>query len=200
VVRWLAELPPVLIYLTIGVGAALENVVPPVPADTFVLLGAFIAATGAADPLLVFLITWVANVASAIGVYALAHRYGKRFFATPVGHWLLKPQQMQQVGRFYERWGTPAIFVSRFLPAFRALVPVFAGVTHMPLRRVFAPLAVASGMWYGALVYLGALAGRNWEAIVAFFERASTALLALALVLAVLVAAWWWHSRHSTGP
>jgi membrane protein DedA with SNARE-associated domain len=197
VLHWLAALPPVLIYLTIAIGAAVENVVPPVPADTFVLLGAFLAASGRADPVLVFLFTWVANVASAVGVYAVAHRYGQAFFATPAGHWLLKPRQMQQVGRFYERWGTPAIFLSRFLPAFRALVPVFAGVTHVPLRRVILPLAAASGLWYGALVYLGALAGRNWAAIVSFFQRASGAMLVLALVIGVLVALWWWRTRHS---
>jgi membrane protein DedA with SNARE-associated domain len=197
VLQWLVALPPALIYLVIGIGAAVENVIPPVPADTFVLLGAFIAASGAADPWLVFIVTWVANVASAVGVYALAHRYGQRFFATPMGHWLLKPQQMHQVGRFYERWGTPAIFMSRFLPAFRALVPVFAGVTHVPLRRVFVPLAVASGLWYGGLVYLGALAGRNWDVVVAFFERASRGLLVLALLVGVLLGIWWWRSRHS---
>jgi membrane protein DedA with SNARE-associated domain len=197
VLHWLAALPPVLIYLTIAIGAAVENVVPPVPADTFVLLGAFLAASGRADPVLVFLFTWVANVASAVGVYAVAHRYGQAFFATPAGHWLLKPRQMQQVGRFYERWGTPAIFLSRFLPAFRALVPFFAGVTHVPLRRVILPLAAASGLWYGALVYLGALAGRNWAAIVSFFQRASGAMLVLALVIGVLVALWWWRTRHS---
>lgn len=194
---WLAALPPILIYLTIGLGAAVENVVPPVPADTFVLLGAFLAASGGADPVLVFVFTWVANVASAIGVYGLAHRYGQSFFATPAGHWLLKPRQMQQVGRFYERWGTPAIFLSRFLPAFRALVPVFAGVTHMPLRRVIGPLAIASGIWYGMLVYLGALAGRNWSAITAFFQRASGVLLAIAVAAAVMIGLWWWRTRHS---
>jgi hypothetical protein len=32
------------------------------------------------------------------------------------------------------------VFVSRFLPAFRALVPVFAGVTRTPLRRIILPL------------------------------------------------------------
>ena len=37
------NLPPALIYIAIGVGAAVENIVPPVPADTFVLLGAFLA-------------------------------------------------------------------------------------------------------------------------------------------------------------
>lgn len=174
----------------------MENFVPPVPADTFVLLGAFLSVTGRSEPVTVFAVTWICNVLSAVGVYYLARRFGPGFFQTTVGHWLLKPKQIEQIGVFYGRWGTPAIFVSRFLPAFRALVPVFAGVTHVPLSRVLTPLAVASGLWYGLLVYLGAMAGRNWGAIVAFFGRFSTGLLAVAAVLLVLVAAWWVRSRR----
>jgi membrane protein DedA with SNARE-associated domain len=189
-----------LIYTVIGAGAAIENVIPPVPADTFVLLGAFLAESGRAEPLLVFVVTWLCNVFSAVGVYYLARRYGSSFFQTNVGHWLLKPRQMAQIGTFYERWGTPAIFVSRFLPAFRALVPVFAGVTHVPLVRVLPPLAIASGLWYGLLVYLGAMAGRNWEAIVAFFGRFSGVLGAVAAVLIVLVVAWWVRTRREPQP
>jgi membrane-associated protein len=171
-------------------------VVPPVPADTFVLLGAFLAESGRASPWLVFLSTWVANVLSAVGVYLLAYRFGSGFFATPVGHWLLKPRQLEQIGSFYGRWGTPAIFVSRFLPAFRAVVPAFAGVTRMPLSRIILPLALASAVWYGGLVYIGTLAGRNWAAIVGFFDRASVLLLAAAAVAAILVGWWWWRTRH----
>jgi membrane protein DedA with SNARE-associated domain len=174
----------------------MENVMPLFPADTFVLLGAFLAASGRASPWLVFLATWSANVLSAVGVYLLALRFGSGFFATNVGRWLLQPKQLAQIGRFYQRWGTSAIFVSRFLPAFRALVPVFAGVTGLPLRRVMFPLAAASALWYGGLVYLGAMAGRNWETIVAFLQRASTALLGVAAVLLLLLGAWWWRSRH----
>src|SRR5690606_35574243 len=151
--------------LVIGIGAAVENIIPPIPADTFVLLGAFLSESGRADPLVVFLVTWVMNVGAAIGVYRLAHRYGRSAFRTRIGHWLLKPRQLETIGEFYARWGTPAIFVSRFLPAFRALVPVFAGVSHVPLLRVLPPLALASGLWYGILVYLGVLASRNWQAI-----------------------------------
>ncbi|MGH7460961.1 MAG: DedA family protein, partial [Longimicrobiales bacterium] len=120
VLQWLAQLPPLLVYLIIGVGAAVENFIPPVPADTFVLLGAFIAAEGRAQTLLVFLVTWIMNVGSAFAVYRLAGKYGRGFFNTGAGHWLLHPKQLEQIGKFYNRWGTPAIFVSRFLPAFRA--------------------------------------------------------------------------------
>lgn len=192
-------MPPAIIYVVIAAGAALENIFPPVPADTFVLLGAFLAEAGAASLWLVFLSTWLANVASAMVVYALAFRFGDGFFATTAGHWLLKPRQLQQIGRFYARWGTATIFVSRFLPAFRSLVPVFAGVTRMPLRRVFMPLALASGLWYGALVYLGAIAGRNRDVIMDFFERASTLLLVLAVPLLAALALWWWRSRRIGG-
>jgi membrane protein DedA with SNARE-associated domain len=171
-------------------------VFPPVPADTFVLLGAVLAGSGAASPWLVFLATWVANVASAVGVYLLAYRFGEGFFATTVGHWLLRPRQLSQIGRFYARWGIPAVFVSRFLPAFRALVPVFAGVTRTPLRRIILPLALASAVWYGALVYLGAMAGRNLDVLVAFFDDASRLLVLVATVLLGAVAVWWWRSRH----
>ncbi|CAN5739286.1 hypothetical protein BH23GEM10_BH23GEM10_09350 [soil metagenome] len=169
---------------------------PPVPADTFVLLGAFLAEQGRADPVAVFAVTWVGNVGSAIGVYLLAYRYGARVLETPAGHWLLKPRQLEQIGRFYSRWGTPAIFFSRFLPALRALVPVFAGLTHVPLRRIIVPLALASAIWYGVLVYLGALAGRNWAAIMVAFDRASTGLLVVATVVIAAIVAWWWRTRH----
>lgn len=192
----MGALPGALIYLVLGAGAAVENVIPPVPADTFVLIGSFLAARGAARLWLVFLVTWFGNVASALVVYGLARRYGRAFFGRRVGRWLLHPRQLQQISLFYERWGEPAIIVSRFLPGFRATVPVFAGVTHLSLPRVAFPVAVASAMWYGALVFLGSLAGRNLDWITGTFSHVSGILLWVALFLLLLVGVWWWRTRR----
>lgn len=180
----------------IGVGAVVENIFPPIPADTFVLFGAFIAETGRADPLVVFLITWVTNVAGAITVYALARRYGAAFFRTTVGHWLLRPHQLTGIARFYDRFGVPAIFLSRFLPAFRAMAPVFAGIIRLSPIRLVPPLALASGIWYGVLVILGATASRRWEQIVAIFSQVSGILLWIAIPLLILVLVWWFRTRR----
>ena len=196
VIRWLMELPIAIVYVVIGIGAGVENFIPPIPADTFVLLGAFLAAGGRGSPWLVFLITWGSNVASAVIVYFLAYHYGKRFFDMPVGHWLINKRQWEQIGKFYDRWGVPAIFMSRFFPAFRAMVPVFAGVTHVRFIKVFLPLAFASALWYGFVVYLGAAAGKNWQAIMAFFGRFSTILLIIAAVLLIAFGTWWWRTRR----
>lgn len=196
VLHALTTLPPILLYLILGLGAAVENIIPPVPADTFVLAGAFLAARGAADPWLVFLATWLFNVASAVGVYAVARTYGRRFFKMPLARWLLREHQLDQIGGFYMRYGIPAIFMSRFLPAWRAMVPVFAGVSGMSAWKVVPPMAIASGLWYGVLVYIGAVMGRNLSAIVETFNDVNSVLLWVALSLVALVGFWWWRSRH----
>ena len=42
--RSLTQLPAPLLLLLLAVGAAVENVVPPLPADTVVVVGSFLAA------------------------------------------------------------------------------------------------------------------------------------------------------------
>lgn len=197
--RWLqalADLPPTVTYLSIGLGAGFENLIPAIPADTFILFGAFLAANGRASVSTVFLVTWLSNVATAILVYWLARWYGARFFRTRIGSALLRPAQLEQIAVFYAHWGVPAIFVGRFLPGFRALIPVFAGISRVRARRVVPPVALASGLWYGIVVYAGAIAGQNWRAILGVLEAWGDVLLVVALLLGLLVAYWWWRSRR----
>ncbi len=194
---FLSDLPPYLLYLVLGVGAAVENVLPVVPADTIIVTGGFIAGLGTGGVIPVFLVVWGFNVAGALAVYAVGRRYGPEFFATGRGRHLLAERQMRRLEAFYARWGVAAIFAGRFLPGFRALVPVFAGVAGVPASRVVPPLAVASAIWYGVLVRLGHLAGGNAEALLASANRG---LLATSAALAiVLVAVWWRARRRSAG-
>jgi membrane protein DedA with SNARE-associated domain len=192
----LALLPPFLVYTLLGVGVALENVVPPIPADTVVVLGGFLSSQGSVQVRWVFLATWGANVASALVVYAVGFRYGPRFFQRDLGQWLLRPKQLERLHVFYGRWGRLAIFLTRFLPGFRAIVPVFAGVTRQSFIPVALPLALASAIWYGFLIWVGAAAGRNMEAILAWIAGVNRTSWAVAIGLSVLVAYWWYRSRR----
>jgi len=183
-------------YAVLGVGAAVENVVPLIPADTFVLLGGFLAARGSASEGVVFLVTWTSNVLSALAVYAAAYFYGESFFKTRLGHYLLDPKQVGIVRRFYRRWGAAAIFYTRFLPGLRAVTPVFAGVIRQRPISVVLPLVLASGIWYGGLVWVGAFAGRNVDQLLRMQDRLNWALAGVAGVIVVLLAWWWLRSRR----
>jgi membrane protein DedA with SNARE-associated domain len=199
VIQFFDALHPAVLYSVLGLGAALENFIPPVPADTFVLLGGFLASAGTGEAALVFLATWVCNVAAALYVYHLGHVHGRPFFEHGWGRRLINHHQLEALGRFYARWGTLAIFVTRFLPGFRAVVPVFAGVTHRRWVEVAPPIAVASGIWYGALVWIGAMTHQNLESILGWLSSANRVLLSAALVLGLVLSLVWYRTRHPNG-
>jgi membrane protein DedA with SNARE-associated domain/uncharacterized tellurite resistance protein B-like protein len=144
---WLAGLPPAAVYVVLALLAAVENVLPPVPSDAAVALGAFLTNRGLTTPVGVFLVTWSANLAGAAGVYYASKRYGRRLFATRTGRRLLAPRSLAIIEREYLRFGVAGIFVSRFLPGLRAVVPPFAGLVGLSPARTFIPMALASAIW-----------------------------------------------------
>ncbi|HEX6070235.1 MAG TPA: DedA family protein [Longimicrobiaceae bacterium] len=192
---WLTTAPAAIIYLVLGVAATLENIVPPIPADVVVLFGGLLAGRGAANPWVVFVAVWISNVFGALLVYYAGVRFGPGFFSGRVGRMILHPDQLERLGAFYRRFGFGVIFVSRFLPMFRAVVPVFAGVSRLGFWRTAPPLAAASALWYGALVYIGAAAGRNWEEVMAALSSIGVWFWGIAAVAAAGVFWWWWRSR-----
>lgn len=199
ILTFLSELPAPLVYVVLGTGAALENIVPVIPADTFIVIGGFVAGLGAVHAVPAFLFVWGFNVVGAMAVYAAGRRYGPRFFSKGPGRHLLAEEQLGRLEAFYARWGVAAIFAGRFLPGFRALVPVFAGVAGLGPFRVLPPVAVASAIWYGVLVRVGYLAGDNLEAVVAAMERTNRGLLAASVVLAAVILGLWWRARRGGG-
>ncbi|HET9464226.1 MAG TPA: TerB family tellurite resistance protein [Gemmatimonadales bacterium] len=194
---WLSQLPPAAVYAVLAVLAAVENVIPPVPSDAAVALGAFLTNRGLTTPLGVFAVTWLANLAGAAAVYYGARRYGRRLFATRTGRRLLAPRSLAVIEREYLRFGVAGIFVSRFLPGIRAVVPPFAGLVGLSPLRTFVPMALASGIWYGGLIVLASLIGSNWARInqIVLGVNRTLGIAALALIVAGVV--WYFRRRRA---
>ena len=184
---WLAGLPPLLLYLALAVVAAIENVFPPVPADTVVAFGSFLAARGEGTLLGAFLSTWIGNVAGAMAMYWAGRRWG----AERLERRLDKGGRSQRLHDLYTRYGIGALFVSRFLPGIRALVPPFAGAARLPAGRALAVMGAASAIWYGIVTWLAYRAGSDWEALQRSMGRWSGRLvLAAVVVVAIGVVIW----------
>jgi membrane protein DedA with SNARE-associated domain/uncharacterized tellurite resistance protein B-like protein len=184
------------VYGVLAILAAVENVVPPVPSDAAVGVGAFLSHRGVTTPFLVFLVTWVANLAGAALVYLAARRHGHRLFATRVGRRLLAPRSLAVIEREYLRFGIAGIFVSRFLPGIRAVVPPFAGLVRLGAIRTFVPMAVASAVWYGGITLAGSLIGASWERIVGILEGVNRTMGVITVLLLAAGAAWYWAGRR----
>ena len=146
-----------------------------------------------------FLVTWVSNLIGAAGVYFVARRYGRRLFASPTGRRLLAPRSLAIIEREYLRFGIVGIFISRFLPGIRAVVPPFAGLVGLGAVRTLAPMGLASAIWYGGLTILGALIGSEWERISALIASVNRTLFIATLVLAAAGGIWYLLRRRQRG-
>jgi membrane protein DedA with SNARE-associated domain/uncharacterized tellurite resistance protein B-like protein len=155
-----------------------------------VALGAFLSNRGLTIPLLVFLVTWSANLLGAAGVYLASRKFGRRLFASPTGRRLLAPRSLAVIEREYLRFGTAGIFVSRFLPGIRAVVPPFAGLVGLDPLRTFLPMGLASAIWYGGITLLGAFIGAEWGRIMGLIAGVNRTLGLAAGALIVGVVAW----------
>ena len=184
---WLASLPALPTYLVLMALSALENVFPPVPADVAVALGAFLAQRGEVSVLLLWLLCWLANMASAAGTYLFARRHGGTFFREGWGRRLMPPEAMEALTKAYQDHGVAGIFLSRFLPGLRAAVTPFAGVVGMPARRALLPAALASAIWYAFLIASGSVFARNWAAVKSLLAQANEALAILAVAATILI-------------
>jgi membrane protein DedA with SNARE-associated domain len=189
----LASLPLVPTYLVLMVLSALENVFPPVPADTAVALGAFLARRGEVSVVPLALLCWLANVGSAAATYLLARRHGRGFFVTGWGRKVMPPAALAALEEAYARWGVAGIFASRFLPGLRAAVTPFAGVAGVSPARALVPAASASLVWYAFLAVAGYGLAANWESAKTIVADANFGLGLVAITATIVLAAWLWR-------
>jgi membrane protein DedA with SNARE-associated domain len=197
---WLANVPLGVLYLLMALFAAVENVFPPVPADTVVAFGSWLAARGQGSPVWAFLATWIGNVAGAGAMYALGRRHGtawmhKRFPA------LADEKNEQRLRELHGKYGAASLVLSRFIPAVRAVVPPFAGALRISPVTTMLAIALASGVWYGLVSYLAFRAGADWEALLATIGRYGRfAALGAAALVAFGVLVWWLRRRRGAAP
>jgi membrane-associated protein len=190
---WLTSVPIGTLYIALAVVAAIENVFPPIPADTVVALGSFLAARGRGSVLAAFLATWFGNVTSAMIMYAVGRRYGaERLERRLLGD--RRPHAKRRLAELYGRYGVVALFASRFIPGVRAIVPPFAGALRVPPVLAAVAIGSASAIWYGTVSYLGFTLGGNWprvQRLITDYGRVLAITAAVLLLVGVVI----WRTR-----
>lgn len=188
---WVAALPDGALYAILLAAGTIENLIPPFPSDVLIAFGGFLLAQGASGTMLgVFLSVWVGNVSGAMLVYGLGRRYGAERIEKRLGgkHAVDRDAKLKKL---FDKYGMPAIFVSRFVPGVRALVPAFAGALRLPVIWVAAMVASASAIWYGLITIVAFQVGSDWERLQGMVKQYGTVTaIAGAIVLAIGVLAW----------
>jgi membrane protein DedA with SNARE-associated domain len=135
-----------------------------------------------------------ATIAYSIGYWGrreLLERHGAKFH--------MSAERLERPHRWFERYGSPVIFISRLLPGIRAVFPYAAGVSQMRFGRFFLFTALGSVLWIGGLAVLGREVGHKWPSWRHHLEYGDYAL-GVIVVLLILYVVLRRLRRPPTGP
>jgi membrane protein DedA with SNARE-associated domain len=177
-------------YPAIFTAVILGNVGLPIPEETVLALGGFLAHRGELHlPTVMAVGLLAAIVGDNIG-YWVGRRYGRQALERYGRYIWISPDRLEKVSAFIGRSGGLAVFVARFVPGVRCLAGPVAGATGMPPHTfivantlgalVYVPYAVGLGyaVSYGAGHMIERLVGRAEPVIIL-----AIALVTLAFVM-----------------
>ena len=91
----------------------------------------------------------------------------------------LHPDHLEKGVHFFERYGDLSVALGRFFGPIRAVVPLVAGLLHMPPKRFFIANVLSALVWAPAYLapgmVLGSAAGGDWRQLL--FPAAGVALV-----------------------
>jgi membrane protein DedA with SNARE-associated domain len=185
-------------YAGIVLLMAIESACIPLPSEVIMPFSGYLVYTGR------FNLLWVATmgalgcnlgslVAYEIGAYGgrpLIERFGQYI--------LLSRHELELADRFFARWGSVTVFVSRLLPVIRTFIALPAGVARMPRMRFHVYTFLGSWPWCLGLAWVGLKLGERWDSdprLKMWFHRFDAVIAAL-IVIGVAAFVWTrWKGR-----
>ncbi len=142
-----------------------ESACIPIPSEATMLFAGFNVSEGKYSLVAAVLVGSVANLVGSLIAYAVGF-YGREGILEKHGRRLhIKPSQLAWADRWFQKYGSAAVFFSRMLPVIRTFISLPAGTARMPLGR-FSVLTFAGAVpWNLGLVLAGRSARDNWTEI-----------------------------------
>lgn len=86
--------------------------------------------------------------------YATGYRFGRKLFDKEDG-WFFKKKHLVKTEKFYDKHGSKAIILARFVPIVRTFAPIIAGVAAMRYRTFIKYNLVGGFCWAIGMTILG---------------------------------------------
>ena len=189
-------------YWGIAALMVLENVIPPIPSEIIMGLGGIAVARGDMQFVQLLLDGTAGTVVGNLFWYEVGRRLGYRRLRPLVdryGRWLtLDWDEVERLNGFLARRGEAVVFVFRFMPAFRTMISLPAGMMGMPIGRFMLWTAAGSTIWNTALIGAGMWLGGRLAAIDAVLGPAGLAMTAAMIGWYVWRVATWRRDRSET--
>jgi membrane protein DedA with SNARE-associated domain len=177
---------PVYIYLILFGMAFLENIFPPLPGDTFTIIGGYLAAAGKLSLPMTLASVTLGTISSVLVVYCFGYCRGREYFARKRFRFF-NAYDIRRVGQWFNRFGAWTVLFSRFIVGGRVAIALGAGMSKYPPVRMVIFSLISAMLFHGLLIALAYVMYAYITSLVEGFNLYSKIIL---VILAALVIIW----------
>lgn len=184
-IKNIAQLSPILIYLTLFLFAFIENLFPPSPSDLVVVIGGSLVGSAYLSFLPVLIFSTGGSITGFLTAFAIGWQIDKKVLHSGKIKFL-SIEAIDKVENSFRKYGYYLIIANRFLPGTRAVISFFAGMSRLDVHITFWLSAASSLIWNALLISLGMILGHNIPEIDRFLST-YTNIVVTFTVLVILV-------------
>lgn len=126
------------------------------PGDSLLFLTGLALATSTAwlPDWLGFILIWLAAFIGTQTGYWIGYKIGPPLFEQN-RNFILNQKVLDRTHEFFEKYGTRAVVLARFVPILRALIPMLAGISEMDIKRFTKLNLLGATIWVGVFMLAG---------------------------------------------
>jgi membrane-associated protein len=193
VVEFLKQCCETFGYPALFVIVLLENAGIPVPGETALLVGGFMAGEGTLDIRIVIVCAVVAAVIGDNTGFWLGRRWARPRLQSGRRFLFLTPRALRLAEGYFTRFGVWTIFFARFITGIRVVGALAAGTAGMPWPRFLVANMAGAIVWSVTIGLLGLYFGQNWKVLEKWLGRGGL----IALLFIIVAGATYWHFWRS---
>src|SRR5678815_402406 len=129
-------------------------VTPILPGDSLLFAVGTLAASGALNVFLMFVLLSIAAILGDTVNYWVGYVVGPKIFSSTGSRWLNR-KHLERTHEFYEKYGGKTIIIARFIPIVRTFAPFVAGIGRMTYWKFLLYNVVGGIAWIGIFLYAG---------------------------------------------
>jgi membrane-associated protein len=180
-IKWFVQEFGTAVYIVLFLVIFIETglvAFPFLPGDSLLFTAGLFCKSGQLDLMLLLPLLFIAAILGDNINYWVGRKIGLKVFSFSFrGRPLVKKEYLDKTTLFFEKHGTKAIIMARFVPFVRTFAPFAAGVATMKYRTFVIYDILGGALWVGSMTLAGYLLGEvTWI-------REHVDLMAIAIVL-----------------
>lgn len=170
-------------YVGIFLMTLIESTFVPIPSEVTMIPAGYLVQQGKLNGFGVLLASVAGSVGGAYVNYWIAKHYGRLLFTKYGKLFMLTPQKLEKIEKYFVDHGAISVFTGRLLPGIKHYISFPAGLAQMPMKPFLIYCIISGIIWMSLLLGLGYIIGENEALLKPYLIKIKEGLALFALIL-----------------